>query len=55
MIIMTRYLIRPQGLRQHSFAWAPTLRRARETKALLQNITGIKWRIKKHKFVYDAF
>lgn len=50
---MTRYYIRPVGLKQRSQAWASTLRHSREMKARLQEVTGLKWRITKKEIAYD--
>lgn len=50
---MTRYYIRPVGLKQRSQAWASTLKKAREMKAQLQEATGLKWRITKKEIAYD--
>lgn len=51
---MTRYYIRPVGLKQRSQAWASTLlKQARAMKAQLQEATGLKWRITKNEIAYD--
>lgn len=50
---MTRYYIRPVGLKQRSQAWASTLKQARAMKAQLQEASGLKWRITKKEIAYD--
>lgn len=50
---MIRYFIRPVGRGKRSQAWADTLAKAKEIKAQLQTVTGLKWRITKKKYDYD--
>ncbi|WP_290456963.1 hypothetical protein [Muribaculum intestinale] len=50
---MIRYFIRPVGVVNASQAWADTLAKAKEIKAQLQTVTGLKWRITKKKYDYD--
>ena len=49
---MIRYYIRPVG-RNRSVAWADTLAKAKEIKAQLQTVTGLKWKITKEETGYD--
>lgn len=50
---MIRYFIRPVGRGKRSQAWADTLAKAKEIKAQLQTVTGLKWIITKKKYDYD--
>ncbi|WP_290302464.1 hypothetical protein [Muribaculum intestinale] len=50
---MIRYYIRPVGRDNHTEAWADTLAKAKEIKAHLQTVTGLKWKITKEQIGYD--